>query len=225
MNLFKKFRKPSEINFDKARELMVERQIIGAGVKDKRVIEAMRKVPRHMFVDDVYKESAYGDHPLPIGENQTISQPYMVASMTECLALKGDEKVLEIGTGSGYQAAILAELAKDVFTVERMEKLALRAKKTLKELGYQNVRVKVDDGTMGWEEFAPYDGIIVTAGAPSVPEPLFQQLKENGRLVIPIGDTLLQTLTVVRKVKGRCEKKTLFSCMFVPLVGKYGWQQ
>ena len=225
MSLFKKFRKPSEINFDKARELMVEHQIIGSGVRDKRVIAAMRKVPRHMFVNDVYRESAYEDHPLPIGENQTISQPYMVASMTECLALKGDEKVLEIGTGSGYQAAILAELAKEVFTIERVEKLASKAEKILQELGYQNVKVKVGDGTIGWKEFAPYDGIIVTAGAPSVPEPLFQQLKENGRLVIPIGDTLMQTLTIVRKVKGKCEERRLFSCMFVPLVGKYGWQQ
>jgi len=225
MNLFNRFREPSETNFEKARELMVQRQIISSGVKDKRVIEAMRKVPRHMFVNDAYKESAYGDHPLPIGDDQTISQPYMVASMTECLGLKGDEKVLEIGAGSGYQAAILAELAKEVFTIERMEKLALNAEKVLQELGYQNIKVKIGDGTMGWEEFAPYDGIIVTAGAPGVPEPLFQQLKENGRLVIPIGDKLVQTLTIVRKVKGKPEEKRLFGCMFVPLVGKYGWPQ
>jgi protein-L-isoaspartate(D-aspartate) O-methyltransferase len=225
MNLFNRFKKPSEINFDKARELMVERQIVGSGVKDKRVIEAMRKVPRHMFVNDEYKDSSYGDYPLPIGEDQTISQPYMVASMTECLALKGDEKVLEIGAGSGYQAAILAELAKEVFTVERIEKLALKAKKVLQELGYQNIKVKIGDGTMGWEEFSPYDGVIVTAGAPDVPEPLFQQLKESGRLVIPIGDKLVQTLTIVRKVKGKPEETRLFGCMFVPLVGKYGWPQ
>jgi len=225
MNLFNRFKKPSEINFDKARDLMVERQIIGAGVKDTRVIEAMRKVPRHMFVNDEHKDSAYGDYPLPIGEDQTISQPYMVASMTECLALKGNEKVLEIGAGSGYQAAILAELAKEVFTVERIDKLASKAEKVLQELGYQNIKVKIGDGTMGWEEFSPYDGVIVTAGAPGVPEPLFKQLKESGRLVIPIGDKLVQTLTIVRKVKGNPKETRLFGCMFVPLVGEYGWPQ
>lgn len=206
------------------RNRMVEEQLIPRGIHDERVLNAFRKVPRHKFVFYENLVNAYGDYPLPVGEGQTISQPYMVALMTQCLELKGEEKVLEIGTGSGYQAAILGELAKIVYSVERITVLAERTKVTLDALGYTNIKIKVGDGTEGWDEFAPYDGIIVTAGAPFIPSPLPAQLAEDGRMVIPIGDAFSQVLTLVKKKEGRITQEEICGCVFVPLIGKYGWK-
>jgi len=214
------------LDFRKKREEMVETQIKARGVSDKRVLDAMLKVPRHRFVPEPYVESAYRDGPLPIGCDQTISQPYMVAVMVECLCLKGEEKVLEIGTGSGYQAAILAELAREVYTIERFPELAHRASSILKELGYTNVQVIKGNGSEGLPDYAPYDGIIVAAGAPSIPQSLVDQLAKGGRLVIPIGSLYLQTLHVVKKTEeGKIDTKKLFDCTFVPLLGKGGWKE
>ncbi len=210
-------------DFEQQRELMVKTQIIARGIKDPLVIEAMRKVSRHMFVDESLVYEAYGDYPLPIGEGQTISQPYMVASMTEQLELKGGEKVLEIGTGSGYQSAVLAEIVKEVYTVERIEPLAKQAKEILDGL-YNNIHVSFGDGTLGLPEYSPYDAIIVTAASPDVPPPLFEQLKEGGRLVIPISDYLGQILVRVSKKGGKEIRKKLYGCVFVPLVGEYGYR-
>src|SRR4030042_436481 len=173
------------IDYDKARQRMVETQIIARGIKDPRVIEAMRKVPRHCFIEEALYSQAYSDYPLPIGEKQTISQPYIVALMTEALELKGTERVLEIGAGSGYQTAILAELAHRVYSVERINNLVIRARRTLDALGYRNVIIKFSDGTLGWKEEAPFDAIIVTAGAPVIPPPLIHQPPRPGRRVIP----------------------------------------
>ncbi len=209
-----------------ARERMVKEQIEARGIRDPRVLEAMRKIPRHLFVDEALISQAYNDYPLPIGEGQTISQPYIVALMTSALELKGDEKVLEIGTGSGYQTAILAELAKSVFTVERMEGLMLRARKILDRLGYFNVAYRVGDGTLGWPEMAPFQGIIVTAAAPQIPPPYLEQLDVGGRLIMPIGDKLAQVLyKIVKLPDGSLEKIDLGGCRFVPLVGAYGWPE
>ncbi|MEO0155560.1 MAG: protein-L-isoaspartate(D-aspartate) O-methyltransferase [candidate division WOR-3 bacterium] len=203
---------------------MVKEQIIGRGVKDERVIDAMLRVPRHLFVDKTYYHQAYNDYPLPIGNGQTISQPYMVAVMTELLELKGNESVLEIGTGSGYQTAILALLCNRVFTIERISELSFRARKILNELGFNNINFLVGDGSVGWPDYAPYDGIIVTAGAPETPRALIDQLADKGRLVIPIGGEYFQTLNVIKKHKGVITRKELFECTFVPLVGKEGWE-
>jgi len=214
------------MNYDTLRKNMVEQQLIGRGdITDKKVLEAFLKVPRHKFVSEKDQPSAYSDFPLPIGSAQTISQPYMVALMTQCLKLKGKEKVLEIGTGSGYQAAILAEIAKEVYTVERFAELSTKAEKILNELGYKNISFKAGDGTLGWNENAPFDGIIVTAGAPFAPRLLFEQLKDGGRLVIPIGQNLSQVLTVYTKTGNQIESEQICGCMFVPLVGKEGWQK
>lgn len=202
---------------------MVKEQIISRGIKDERVIEAMKKVPRHLFVDKTYYHQAYNDYPLPIGYGQTISQPYMVAVMTELLELKGKEKVLEIGTGSGYQSAILGLLCSKVYTIERLSELSMRARKILAELGFNNIIFMVGDGSLGWQEFAPYDGILVTAGAPDVPRPLINQLADNGKLVIPIGSEYFQTLNLIKKQKGTIVRKELFECTFVPLIGKESW--
>ena len=204
-------------------ETMIEVQLKRRGIDNERVLEAIRDIKRHLFVPENLRKEAYEDYPLPIGEDQTISQPYMVAIMTELLELRGGERVLEIGTGSGYQTAILAEIAEEVYSVERLESLALRAKKLLDKLGYLNIKIKVGDGSEGWEEFSPYDAILVTAGAPDVPEPLFKQLKEGGRLVIPIGGRFSQVLVRVRKIKGEKEVEEFFDCAFVPLIGKYGF--
>ncbi|HEV8311327.1 MAG TPA: protein-L-isoaspartate(D-aspartate) O-methyltransferase [Methylomirabilota bacterium] len=206
------------------RERMVEEQLVRRGISDARGLEAMRKVPRHRFVEEALRDRAYGDHPLPIGEGQTISQPYMVAAMTQLLRLTGSEKVLEIGTGSGYQTAILAELTRRVCSIERLPGLATRARRILEELGYTNAVVKTADGTYGWPDEAPFDRILVAAGAPAVPMPLFQQLAEGGRLVVPIGDPQAQTLHVVEKVEGQMRTSTDCGCVFVKLVGKYGWE-
>lgn len=203
---------------------MVEEQIIERGIKDSRVIAAMRKVPRHLFVEEAFQSQAYNDHPLPIGEKQTISQPYMVALMTEALELRGKERVLEIGAGSGYQTAILAELAQEVFSIERIRSLAIRARKLLYDLGYFNVELKIFDGTYGWPEKGPFDAIIVTAGSPDIPQPLYEQLSMGGRLIIPIGDAHLQDLFRVMKTKEGMKKEDLGGCRFVKLIGRYGWE-
>ncbi|MCM8782947.1 MAG: protein-L-isoaspartate(D-aspartate) O-methyltransferase [Candidatus Omnitrophica bacterium] len=205
------------------RKKMVEEQIIARGIKDKRLIDVLYKIERHRFVPQEIKSSSYGDFPLPIGEGQTISQPYMVALMTECLSLKGNEKVLEIGTGSGYQTAILAELSKEVYSMERIENLAKRAEELLKQLGYTNVRIKSGDGTLGWPEEAPFDRVIVTAANLDIPPPLLEQLQQEGIMVIPLGDRFSQVLTVVEKRKDRIIKNQICGCVFVPLIGKYGF--
>jgi len=210
------------INFEEKRRRMVREQIAERGVSDIRVLKAMEKVPRHLFVPPALIEQAYDDTPLPIGFKQTISQPYTVAFMTEALELKEDEKVLEIGAGSGYQTAILAELAKEVYSIERIPELAEQAKKRLSELGYKNVHIKVGDGSLGWKEYAPYQAIIVTAGAPSPPPPLIEQLDEGGRMVIPVGDKYSQTMLRIRKVKNELKKESLGPFRFVELVGEYG---
>jgi protein-L-isoaspartate(D-aspartate) O-methyltransferase len=212
------------MNYTLSRKRMVEEQLIPRGINDPRVLQAFRKVPRHKFAPEEYAQSAYEDYPLPIGEGQTISQPYMVALMTQSLQLSAKDSVLEIGTGSGYQAAILAELAKKVYTVERVASLAKNAEQTLNNLGYRDIRIKVYNGTMGWSEHAPYDGIVVTAGSPSIPQPLVKQLKNEARLVIPIGESFSQILTVVKKHKDKIETHEICGCVFVPLVGKYAWR-
>jgi protein-L-isoaspartate(D-aspartate) O-methyltransferase len=212
------------MDFPKARLKMVEEQIISRGIKDPRLIAAMKKVPRHLFVEEALQSQAYSDHPLPIGEKQTISQPYMVALMTEALQLKEKEKVLEIGAGSGYQTAILSELAEKVFSIERIRSLAIKARQLLYELGYFNVEIKIFDGTHGWLEEAPFNAIIVTAGAPNIPQPLIDQLAIDGRLVIPVGDAYVQDLIRVTKTKEGIRKEDLGGCRFVKLIGKYGWE-
>ncbi|NPV59181.1 MAG: protein-L-isoaspartate(D-aspartate) O-methyltransferase [Actinobacteria bacterium] len=211
--------------YTKARKAMVRQQIAARGVDDPRVLEAMSKVPRHLFVPAHLADRAYDDSPLPIGEGQTISQPYMVAWMTELLRLEKDSRVLEIGTGSGYQAAVLCELAREVFTIEKIPELAREAERRLSSLGYRNFRVRVGDGTLGWPEEAPFDGIIVTAGAPSVPQPLTEQLAEGGRLVIPVGPSGMQMLTVIERRGGGFTHSEEGSCVFVPLVGEHGWKR
>jgi len=215
---------PKNDHFRIARERMVESQIAARGIRDKRVLEAMKKVPRHLFVDEALWDQAYSDFPLPIGSGQTISQPYIVARMTEELGLKGEEKVLEIGTGSGYQTAILAELARQVFSVERIPSLLQRARQVLDKLGYHNVMIKLDDGTWGWKEYAPYDAILVTAGSPTVPTPLLDQLKDPGVMVVPVGDEYSQTLTKIIKKDGKVETKYLEGVRFVKLIGDHGWR-
>jgi len=213
------------IDFPKARLKMVEEQIISREIRDARVIAAMKKVPRHRFVEEALQSQAYSDHPLPIGEKQTISQPYMVALMTEALQLTGKEKVLEIGAGSGYQTAILAELAERVYSIERIRSLAIKARQLLYELGYFNVEIKIFDGTYGWVEESPFDAIVVTAGAPDIPQPLLEQLAMGGRLVIPVGDTFVQDLIRVTRSEEGIKKEDLGGCRFVKLVGKYGWDE
>lgn len=211
--------KNNEDFFKLKRESMVEMQIVARDVKDVRVLEAMRKVPRHLFVPPSELEHAYIDSPLPIGNGQTISQPYIVALMTELLQLKGDEKVLEIGTGSGYQAAILTELCKEVYTIEIIEDLAKRAAATLNTLGYKNIKIKIGDGYQGWKEYAPFDGIIVTAAPDEIPPPLLEQLKEGGRLVIPLGE-YFQELYLITKENGKIKKKSIIPVRFVPMTGE-----
>lgn len=203
---------------------MVEHQLKARGIKDALVLQAMGKVPRHVFIPDEYVESAYDDRPLPIGSGQTISQPYMVAVMTEALALRGQERVLEIGTGSGYQTAILAEIVPHVVTVERKPELSARAEDTLRALGYVNVELFVGDGSKGFEAQAPYDAILVTAGAPEIPDLLVAQLAAGGRLVIPVGNAFHQTLTRVTLTEQGRRTERLEGCVFVPLVGEYGWK-
>ena len=209
---------PSQ-DFKKLREKMVSLQIETRGVKDESVLEVLRKVERHRFVPQELQPFAYEDRPLPIGEGQTISQPYIVALMTELLQLKGKEKVLEIGTGSGYQAAILAELAREVYTIEILPKLAARAEKLLSELGYKNIKVRQGDGFLGWPEFAPFDGIIVTCAPEEIPQALIEQLAQGGRMVIPVG-AHYQELKLLVKVKGKIEQKGVIPVVFVPMLRK-----
>jgi protein-L-isoaspartate(D-aspartate) O-methyltransferase len=207
--------------YEQARTAMIEKDISARGIKDPLVLSAMRTVPRHLFVDESRAGKAYADHPLPIGEDQTISQPYIVALMTEAAALKGGEKVLEVGTGSGYQAAVLAEIVKSVFTLEIRKGLYDRVKERLKTLGYKNIAVRHGDGYFGWEEEAPFDAILVTTSANHIPPPLLKQLKEGGRLIIPLGSTVFhQNLTVVTKVKGEYRLKELGGVVFVPMTGE-----
>jgi len=209
------------------REAMVEQQLVERGIRDELVLGAMRKVPREQFVPDVERDFAYGDGPLPIGAGQTISQPYIVALMTETLQLKGSERVLEIGTGSGYAAAILGEIAGEVFTVERVKELADRAAEVLVEQGYANTHVRHGDGTLGWPEHAPYEAIVVTAGGPKVPDTLKQQLAIGGRLVMPVGKSQLfqRLVQVVRISNDRFDSTDLGGVRFVSLVGKEGWHE
>lgn len=208
-----------------ARERMVQTQLVARGISDPKVLYAMGKVPRHLFVEEALQSQAYGDFPLPIGEQQTISQPYIVAFMTEALGLTGEEKVLEIGTGCGYQAAILAELAPEIYSIERLYTLASRARQILGSLRYFNVKIKVGDGTLGWPEEAPFDAIIVTAAAPGIPKPLLDQLAMGGRLIIPVGDRSSQTLDVVHKTPEGLEHDYRGGCRFVKLIGSYGWEK
>jgi protein-L-isoaspartate(D-aspartate) O-methyltransferase len=214
-----------KLDFSKARQRMVDEQIASRGIRDIRVLNAMNKVPRHLFVEEALQGQAYNDYPLPIGEKQTISQPYMVALMTEALELKGDERVLEIGTGSGYQAAILADLAEWVYSIERIRSLANKARKILFELHCYNMEIKVSDGTQGWKEKAPFQAITVTAGTPDIPEPLLDQLAMGGRLVVPVGDAFSQTLVRVIRTKGGVKREYMGGCHFVKLIGKHGWQE
>jgi len=209
----------SKGSFKTMRERMVETQIKARGIKDPRVLSAMLKVERHLFVPRRSQSSAYSDHPLPIGEGQTISQPYIVAFMTELLDLKGTEKVLEIGTGSGYQAAILAELAREVYTIEIVETLGLSAEKLLQALGYRNIRVKVGDGYLGWPEVAPFDAIIVTCAPDHIPRPLMEQLKEGGAMVVPVGG-YSQALRKIVKRAGKVESTDVLPVIFVPMTGE-----
>lgn len=211
--------KPVAGDYQALRERMVSEQIEARGIKDKRVLEVMRKLERHRFVFPEFQGVAYADSPLPIGEDQTISQPYIVALMTELLELKGDEKVLEIGTGSGYQAAILAELAREVYTIEIVPTLAKKAEALLLELGYKGIHVKAGDGFLGWPEVAPFDAIIVTCAPDEVPQPLVEQLREGGRLVIPVG-AHYQVLKLLTKKQGRIEEKDIIPVIFVPMTRK-----
>jgi len=210
-----------EAAFTAARQRMVAKDLKGRDISDPRVLEAMERIPRHLFVDKSLQRQAYADHPLPIGEGQTISQPYIVALMTQILRIQPGERVLEIGTGSGYQAAVLAELTDKVFSIEIRDKLTQAASKTLKELGYNQVRLKSGDGYFGWEEFAPFDAIIVTCAANHIPPPLIRQLKEGGRLILPLGSTTyFQTLTLVTKKAGQTDVQHLTGVAFVPMTGE-----
>lgn len=210
-----------EAAYAKKRQLMVDEQLRARDITDRRVLDAMGRVPRHLFIDPRFRGEAYQDYPLPIEEGQTISQPYIVALMTQCLELKGKEKVLEIGTGSGYQAAVLAELADKIFTIEINDALAKKAATTLRRLKYDRVEVRSGDGFFGWKEQAPFDAIIVTCAARQVPPPLFEQLKEGGRLILPLGDTNeVQVLTLVTKAQGRPKTKVLSAVRFVPMTGE-----
>jgi len=209
-----------------ARERMVEEQLARRGITDPKVLMAMRFIPRHLFMEENFWGRAYGDHPLPIGQGQTISQPFMVALMTQTMKVKEDDRVLEIGTGSGYQAAILAKLAKKVFTIERHGVLAKRAREVFDQLNIHTIAIRIGDGTIGWSEYAPYNGIVVTAGSPDVPQPLLDQLSEDGgRLVIPVGGRGFQQLKVITRNGDSWTTTEEVGCTFVPLVGKHGWSE
>lgn len=208
------------------RELMVREQIAARGIRDPRVLAAMRAVPRHLFVREHLVTQAYGDHALPIGSGQTISQPYVVARMSELLAVEPEHSVLEIGTGSGYQTAILAHLARRVISIERKDELVRQAIGRMRELGFDNVKIQTFDGTVGWSELAPYDRILVTAGSPGLPKPLLDQLAAPGILVIPEGERLGQRLVVYRKdAEGNVTREEGEPVVFVPLVGRHGWAE
>jgi protein-L-isoaspartate(D-aspartate) O-methyltransferase len=218
---------PTQVNlpstFDINRERMIDEQLIPRDISDQRVLSAMRTVPRHLFVEDAMQAHAYGDFPLPIGNSQTISQPYIVALMTQALQLNGSEKLLEVGTGSGYHAAVLSRLCDKVYTVERIDALVGRARKVFDRLRYHNIVSRIDDGTIGWPTEAPFDAIIVTAGGPHIPEPLISQLADPGRLVMPVGGQDVQTLQVMEKRDGALSVTTIEQVRFVDLIGAHGW--
>ncbi|MBW2247515.1 MAG: protein-L-isoaspartate(D-aspartate) O-methyltransferase [Deltaproteobacteria bacterium] len=212
------------IKYERQREEMVRRQIQARGVTDPKVLEAMSNVPRHLFVSEALRDQAYGDFPLPIGEQQTISQPYIVAEMTQALQPGKEDRILEIGTGSGYQAAVLAEIVFRVYTIEKIHSLYLNTRKLFDKLRYHNIVTKYSDGTSGWSDESPFDGIIVTAGAPGIPKPLVSQLAVGGRMVIPVGDRYSQELIKLYKDEHGIHKTNLGGCRFVKLVGEYGWK-
>jgi protein-L-isoaspartate(D-aspartate) O-methyltransferase len=214
----------ASVVFERERTRMVDDQLARRGLTDERVLAAMRRVPRHLFVEEALRDRAYGDHALPIGEEQTISQPYIVALMSSLLALSGREKVLEVGTGSGYQTAVLAGLARRVCSVERLPRLASRARALIESQGYANVWIRVGNGTLGWSDEAPFDRILVAAGGPAVPPPLFEQLAPGGRMVLPLGDAESQVLTLVENDGGAMKVTPYGDCKFVKLVGKYAWE-
>ena len=211
--------------FASRRREMVEKQIVSRGVTDPLVIAAMSTVPRHLFVSEALVDSAHGDFPLPIGEGQTISQPYIIAEMTQSLALKGHERVLEIGTGSGYQAAVLAQIVYKVYTIERNNALFLQTRKLFDKLKYHNIVTRYSDGTQGWKEEGPFDAIIVTAGGQQIPVPLVEQLSTGGRLVMPVGDNFSQELILLEKTEDKIKTTNLGACRFVKLVGQHGWNE
>ncbi len=211
--------------FGTARDKMVQEQIVARGITDRRILDAMLEVPRHLFVDGAMQAQAYGDFPLPIAGGQTISQPYIVASMTQALQLQGDETVLEIGTGSGYQAAVLSRLCRKVYTLERINSLLSGARKVFDTLRYYNIVAKLADGTLGWPENGPYDAIIVTAGGPEIPAPLIAQLADPGRLVMPVGDQHLQSLCLLTRNGDQIHREILASVRFVDLIGVHGWDK
>jgi len=210
--------------FDRQRAEMVDKQIEARGIHDLKVLLAMRKVPRHLFVSEALMDQAYGDFPLPIGDQQTISQPYIVAEMTQALQLKSNDRVLEIGTGSGYQAAVLAEIVFRVYSIERIHPLFIKTRRLFDDLQYHNIVTRYSDGTTGWQDESPFDAIIVTAGAPSVPQALVDQLANGGRLVVPVGDRYSQDLIKITKDERGIKETNLGGCRFVKLVGEHGWQ-
>lgn len=211
------------MDYEIARGRMIQEQLIAKGIRDERVLRTMGAVPRHYFVDQAFWPRAYGDHPLPIGHDQTISQPYIVALMTQELSPSEGDRILEIGTGSGYQAAVLSLLGCEVYTVERHPELTERAKKILKRLDIRNVHFRVGDGSVGWKEKAPFDGIVVTAGAPDIPDELLEQLDIGGRIIIPVGTLQSQRLVKVVRRKKIIERHEMIGCSFVPLVGDRAW--
>jgi len=213
------------LKYERQRDEMVRQQIEARGITDPKVLAALRKVPRHLFVSEALRDQAYGDYPLPIGEQQTISQPFIVAEMTQALELRENDRVLEIGTGSGYQAAILAEIAYRVYTIERIRSLFLLARKLLDKLKYHNIVMRCADGTTGWEDQSPFDAIIVTAGAPEIPDLLTDQLADGGRLVVPVGNQHSQELIRISKDQKGIHQINLGGCRFVKLVGKHGWKE
>ncbi|MEJ2098400.1 MAG: protein-L-isoaspartate(D-aspartate) O-methyltransferase [Desulfobacterales bacterium] len=217
--------KREAIKYERQRQEMVRHQIEARGITDPLVLTAFRTVPRHLFVSEALKDQAYGDYPLPIGEQQTISQPYIVAEMTQELELHKDDRVLEIGTGSGYQAAILAEIVYRVYTIERIRSLYIQTRKLLDKLHYHNIIMRCSDGTAGWKDESPFNAIIVTAGAPDVPEKLLEQLAEGGRMVVPVGNQHAQDLIKVVKDKKGIHKSNLGGCRFVKLIGEHGWKE
>ena len=213
------------LKYERRREKMVQQQIKMRGITDSDVLAAMRRVPRHLFVSDALKDQAYGDFPLPIGEQQTISQPFIVAEMTQALEIGKDDRVLEIGTGSGYQAAVLAEIAYRVYTIERIRSLYVQTRGLLDKLKYHNIIMRCSDGTMGWKDESPFDAIIVTAGSPRIPEPLVEQMAEGGRMVVPVGDQHAQDLIKITRDSEGTHQTSLGGCRFVKLVGKQGWNE
>ena len=213
------------IKYERQREKMIQQQIAARGIKDPNVLAALGSVPRHLFVSEALRDQAYGDYPLPIGQQQTISQPYIVAEMTQALELGKDDRVLEIGTGSGYQAAILAEIVYRVYTIERIRSLYIQARNLLDKLHYHNVVMRCSDGTAGWPSEGPFDAIMVTAGAPDVPEKLVDQLTEGGRMVVPVGNQHAQDLIRLTKDKSGVHRSNLGGCRFVKLIGTHGWKE